>query len=124
MTDHERPSAFTDSPEDMMAKARVLIDGGTLPPAAALLLSDLARELGKSRQSHASRISMATAAYAERQSMETELRSLREENKAMKSHALRLALYANRMTKATAILVFFYVLLLAAALVLRHRCAG
>lgn len=73
---HDHPSAFTDSPEDLMRKARALVAEGKISPEAALLMTDLARELGKSRASHASRLAMV-------QSNASEMEALRSENKLL-----------------------------------------
>jgi hypothetical protein len=77
VTTNDRPSAFIDSPEDLIRKARVMIDAGAMDPKVALLMADLARELGKSREGHASRMSMVSANASE-------MNELRDENKAMR----------------------------------------
>lgn len=90
MSDNDKPSAFVDSPEDLLLRAKYLIAGGSLSPQATLLMSDLARELRKSREGHASRVNMVVAANDERQAVESERDVLRTTNKRLGEEVTRL----------------------------------
>jgi hypothetical protein len=76
VTQNERPSAFVDSPEDLVRKARAAVEGGNLEPQVAVLMTDLARELSKSREGHASRMSMLSANGQEMQDLRGKIAAL------------------------------------------------
>jgi hypothetical protein len=99
VTQNDRPSAFVDSPEDLITKARSLVDAGRLDANVAVLMTDIARELSKSREGHASRMSMVSANAAE-------MNELRDENKAMRIASAETQKEHRRMrTSAVALLV-------------------
>lgn len=108
MTQNDRPSAFVDSPEDLITKARALVDAGRLDANVAVLMTDIARELSRSRESHASRMSMVSANAAE-------MNDLRDENKAMR---ITSAETQKELRKMRAAAVTLLVLCMAEAIVL------
>ena len=98
MTQNDRPSAFVDSPEDLITKARSLVDAGRLDANVAVLMTDIARELSRSRESHASRMSMVSANAAE-------MNELRDENKAARITAAETQKDLRRMRASAIVLV-------------------
>jgi phage shock protein A len=96
VTQNDRPSAFVDSPEDLVRKARMAVDGGNLEPQVAVLMTDLARELVKSREGHASRMSMLSASGQEVSAMREELSELRKSDSVVEMTSLRRRLRESR----------------------------
>lgn len=62
-----RPSAFSDSPEDLIAKAAMAIEerGQTMTPAVALLLQNLAKALSKERGDRGATMQIVAASNIE-----------------------------------------------------------
>lgn len=103
-SDNDKPSAFVDSPEDLLLRAKYLIAGGSLSPQATLLLSDLARELKKSREGHASRVNMVAAANDERRDVEAERDALRNDKTSLLLEIGRLKVDLRKSNRLGAVL--------------------
>jgi hypothetical protein len=115
----DRPSAFVDSPEDLVRKARALVDSGKLTPDAAVVVTDLTRELSKHQERHATRMSAMSANGEEMTALRTANKELLAkcgfyvgEQKAM---GLRVLVYRN-----AAIFFFVFAFVGLVATCLRH----
>lgn len=85
----DKPSAFVDSPEDLMRKARIVINSGKADPDVAILLTDLGRELAKSREGHATRMRMVADNASEMNALRDEVKLLRVSDNVSEMNALR-----------------------------------
>jgi len=90
------PSAFSDSPEDLIAKAEAMIKDAGVPARAGVLISDLARSLEAERRRRAGNFEMIRAHNIEMGGKDAEIHRLEVVNESANKSLVRAYKQARR----------------------------
>jgi hypothetical protein len=120
MTLQGRPSAFSESPEELVERARRWRSGDTDPIETAVLIRELAGALAKERMDRATSASLLRAANLDAVSLRTELQVAEAARDLAQARAERAATLVSRMRLMQFATVFVSVLVIFVLSLLRR----